>query len=66
VRHLGDNLFNSLKYLSHRFGVLVDDVKHLAMIDIKSSRDGNSWNNFQTWKKIKDPLRDGESGTFVF
>ena len=66
MRHLGNNLFNSLEYLLHRFSVSVDDVKHLAIIDIKSSRDGNSWNDFQTWKKIKDPLCDGESSTFVF
>jgi hypothetical protein len=46
ARHLGDNLFNNIDYLLHRFAVSVEDVKHLAMIDIKSSKDGNSWNDF--------------------
>jgi flagellar motor protein MotB len=66
ARHLGDNLFNNIQYLTHRFNVSFEDVKHLAMIDIKYSRDGNTWNDFQTWMKIKDPLRNGESGKFVF
>jgi len=64
ARHIGDNLFNNMQYLLHRFGVSVEDVKHLAMIDLKFSRDGNTWNDFQTWMKIKDPLRKGESGMF--
>ena len=66
ARHLGDNLFNNMQYLMHRFSVSFEDVKHLAMIDIKYSRDGNTWNDFQTWMKIKDPLHNGESGMFIF
>jgi len=53
TRHLDDNLFNNIEYLSHKFGVSFKNIKHFAIIDI---RDRNTWNNFQTWMKIKNPL----------
>jgi hypothetical protein len=65
ARHEGDRHEQNLRGLATRFNVSMNQVRHLALVTFKGSRDaGNIWNDFQTWRKLVDPPSEEESGTF--
>ena len=66
-RHIVDRHAEAVRGVAQRFGVSESVVRTLGLEEFKPSRDaGNSWNDFQTWRKLVDPLRQGESGMFLF
>ncbi len=67
ARHEGDRHEQSLRALAARFNTSVNQVRHLALVEFKSSRDGgNIWNDFQTWRKLVDPPSKEESSACLF
>jgi len=62
-RHEGDRHFNAIEAISVRWNVPVATVRRLALVSPPQTRDaGNTWNTFQTWHRLVDPVRPGESG----
>ena len=66
-RHIVDRHAQAVREVATQFNVPESMVRTLGMEEFKPSRDtGNTWNDYQTWKKLVDPLREGESGMFFF
>ena len=62
-RHEGDCHFNAIEAISVWWNVPVATVCRLALVSPLQTRDaGNTWNTFQTWHRLVDPVRPGESG----
>jgi hypothetical protein len=67
ARHEGDRHEKKLRALAAQFNTSVNQVRQLALVSSKVSRDAsNAWNDFQTWRKLVDPPRDNETSMFIF